>query len=562
MTIDTPDIDQAAEDAAAAQYASPTEEATATAIEALTRAIRACPDADALERLIARSYIRDWFPLASALSSPTVDAMVDLAEALEQAGDAARVLGWALWSCTPSPIELVYPGFVAPHNRTDACLPAFDARAPLYRRWLGDGSAERRAAGVHALAWCESATAADAGVVLAVATGEPDGMALGSALVALGALVNRFGVEADAARALALEMLGRANPFVSACAATALALMKETLSAEATSALTAVVLHPVPLPACWGWRTAGKAAHGSGSLGCAVLNWAPTGSPEAAVRALARVELPYNPAAEGYLAGLRRHVGEEAYRDALRAKPQHAGPCEGFIMGALAHLAFEVRGHSLPPYGLVASELDETQRLALEAIERRTPQAPWVLERVGLYANKADPDIVTDFLEGTKPEWRPIDIEVNGQKRRWHFGPIWGAVVFGEVSVPDARGAVLAAMTPSEAVDLVTRFTSARRAAYGRIKDQSAWERDQELALAVIDAAVARGFDLDDMMRAVAANKRSGLPAIAATAYLRAHPDHVPAEIQQVIDNGLAQARVAEPLRSLVAKLRAGGASA
>ena len=82
-----------------------------------------------------------------------------------------------------------------------------------------------------------------------------------------------------------------------------------------------------------------------------------------------------------------------------------------------------------------------------------------------------------------------------------------------------------------------------------------------ELSLAVIDEAVARGFYLDEMMRAVAANKRSGLSAIAAVAYLRAHPDNVPAEYQQVIHDGLVQARVAEPLRSLVARLSAGGAS-
>jgi len=150
---------------------------------------------------------------------------------------------------------------------------------------------------------------------------------------------------------------------------------------------------------------------------------------------------------------------------------------------------------------------------------------------------------------------------VNGQPRRWHFGPLWGATVSGLVRISDARDAILTTMTPAEAVDLVTRFQLARKPAYDQIKDATGWERDQELALAVIDAAVERGFDLDEMMRAVAANKRSGLPAIAAVAYLRAHPDHVPAELQQVINDGLAQTRVDEPLVSLVAKLRAGGAS-
>lgn len=559
MSLDAHDIAQAAEDAVRAQHASARNDGTAMAIKALTRAILACPDADALEALINRPFIQGWFPLASEELSPVADALVDLAEALAHAGDAARVLGWTLWACTPSPIELVYPGFVASPYRIEACLPAFETRAPLYRRWLGDASPERRVAGAHALAWCRSATPADAALVLVGAAGERDARALGSALVTLGVLVRRLGAaaDADAARPLALKMIHHADVFVRASAAAALALMKETLSAEATSALTEVVAHPGPLPAGWGWRTAGRTAHQSNSFGCAVLNWAPTSAAEEAARVLALVELPHNPGAEAKLAALRKHVGEEAYRDALLAKWEHAGPCEGLIMGALAHLGFEARGYSPPLYGLVASDLDAMQRLTLEAMGRRTPQAPWILERVGLNASAGDPDIVTDFLEGTKLEWRPISITVDGRVHHWHFGALWCATVLGAVSVSAATDAILAVTTPADAVDLVTRFESARKPAYDRIDDKVGWERDQELALAVIDAAVARGFDLDDMMRTVAANTHTGLPAIAAVAYLRAHPDYVPPEHWSIIEEGLEQTRVPEPLQSLVAAWRA-----
>jgi hypothetical protein len=581
MSTDTRDAGQIAEDALAALYESSTDEAMAIAAEALARAIRACPDEGALEQLLDRPHVVDLFGNGIGslpLWPPVVDAMVSLAEGLSSATDAARVLGWARWSCGAPPTLLVRPDIapsLVPVHR-EACLPAFEARAPLYRRWLGDASPERRAAGAHALAWCRSATLADVSLVLAGATAEPDGTALGSALVTLGVLVRRLDANADAARAVAHDKLAHAEPFARACAAVALALMGETLSAEATSALTEVVLHPVPLPAGWGWRTAAKIAYESNALACAVLNWAPTLAADDAARALARVELPYNAAGEAMLAGVRERIGEEAWRDFARAKPQHAGPCEGLIMGALAHLAFETQGRALPPHGLVASELDATQRLALEAIGRRTPQAPDALQRVGLHASRADADLVTDFLAGTRPEWRPMTIEVDGQQRRWHFGPLWGATVFGRVSVPAAADAILAAMTPAEAVELVTRFSKARMTAYGQIKDympfqrasltadeqakaRAVWERDQELALAVIDSAVARGFDLDEMMRAVAVNTLDWLPAIAAVAYLRAHPDSVPAEFQRIIDDGLSQTRVDEPLVSLVARLRAGG---
>jgi hypothetical protein len=292
-----------------------------------------------------------------------------------------------------------------------------------------------------------------------------------------------------------------------------------------------------------------------------VLNWAPTSAAEDAVRALAGVEPPHNPAGEALLAGVLAHLGPDAARDLARTKPQQHGPGEALLAGALAHLAFEARGRVPPPYGLVASELDATQRLAVEAMGRRASQATTALRRLGLYADPHE-DTVTPFLEATKPEWRPMAVEVDGQQRRWHFGPLWGATIFNQVSVPAARDAILAAMTPAEAVDLVTRFTDARMPAYEQIQEDAALERDQDLALAVIDAAVARGFDLDEMMRAVAANTRSGLPAIAAVAYLRAHPGEVPAEFRGVIEAGLAQAQVAEPLHSLAAAAGMGGDSA
>ncbi|MFT3772979.1 MAG: hypothetical protein QM820_46950 [Minicystis sp.] len=563
MTTDSSNAAQAAEDAVSALYQSFTDEAMTAAADALVRAIQACADADALEGLLAQPQVGGLFSQGMgslSLWPPVVDAMVSLAEALTHAGDAARVLGWARWACSTSPVEIVrpdvVPSLVPPHR--EAALPAFEARAPLYRRWLGDAAAERRAAGAHALAWCRSATPADANLVRAGANGETDGAALGSALLTLGVLVYRLGADADAARALAQDKLGHGDPFARACAAAALALMKETLSTEATSALTEVVAHRGSLPAGWGWRTPAKVAYETDALACAVLNWAPTSAAEDAVRVLASVGPPHNPAGDALLAGLLAHLGPDAARDFARTKPQQSGPGEPLLAGALAHLAFAARGHTPPAYGLVASELDATQRAAVEAMGRRASQAAKALRRVGLYADPHQ-DIVTDFLEGKKAEWRPIDVEVDGQLRRWHFGPLWGATIFGQVSVPAARDAILAAMTPAEAVDLVTRFTDGRMPAYEQIKDDKAWERDQELALAVIDAAVARGFDLDEMMRAVAANNRSGLPAIAAVAYLRAHPDHVPAEFQQIIEDGAAQTQVPEPLHSLVAKLRAGG---
>ncbi|MCE9577275.1 MAG: hypothetical protein K8W52_29270 [Deltaproteobacteria bacterium] len=552
--------DDAAAAALAGLFEVMTDETMAVAASAVARAIRACAHADALEALLQREHVVDLFGNGIGtlpLWPPIIDAMVALADAMPAPGDAARVLGWARWACGASPTELVRPDLapsLVPAHRA-ACLPAFAAHAPLYRRWLGDGSAERRAAGAHALAWCADASE-DLELVLAAARAEPDGAALGSALVTVGVLAHRRGdAGADAVRALAHAALDHPEAFARAGAAVASALLGETLSAAATRALTDVAITPFPLPAGWGWRTPGKVSYASDALACAVLGWAPTVAADDAVRALAAIAPPDNPAGAAFLEALRAQLGEQVWRDAARARPQHAGPGEALIASALAHLAFAARDRPAPADGLVAAELDPIQRLAIEAMGRREPSAEAALRRVGLYAQRGE-DLVPAFLDGTAAEWRPMTIVVDGLARRWHFGPVWGATIAGRLSVEAACDAIHAAMTPSEAVDLVTRFTAGRMIAYERITDAAAWAIDQALALAVIDAAVARGFELDEMMRAVAANPRTGLPAIAAVAYLRAR-DTVPAEFRALVERGVAEARVAEPLRTLVARAAA-----
>jgi hypothetical protein len=553
---------QAAEEAVAALLESMTEDAMKVAADALAVSIGACSDADSVERLLDQPAIGAMFGNgvgALPLWSAVIGAMVSLAEALSQPGDAVRVLGWARWTGAPAPIGLVRPDLfptLRPALR-EAGMPAFEAQAPLYRRWLCDASAERRAAAAHALAWCRGVTLADVDLLVGHATTELDGAALGSTLVTLGVLIHRFGSESESTRRLALQTLDHPDAFARACAATAQALTGATLSARATQALTDVVQSPVHLPVGWGWRASRSVAYESNALACAVLNWAATCAAEDAVCALARVALPYDAAGSAKLEQIRTHLGEDAWREAASLRPQHHGPAEALLAGALAHLGFEARGRPAPAYGLVASELDPTQRLALEAMSRRAPEAEHAWPRVGLHA-KRNEDIVPAFLEGRTAEWRPIAIEIAGQQRHVHFGPLWSATVSAAVSVAAATRAIHAAMTPAEAVDLVTRFTGSRMPGYEQMSDSPfGWQRDQELALAVIDGAVVRGFDLDEMMKAVAANRRSGLPAIAAIAYLRSHPDNVPPEYQKVIDDGAAQTRVAEPLGSLVAQLRA-----
>ena len=315
----------------------------------------------------------------------------------------------------------------------------------------------------------------------------------------------------------------------------------EKLSTAATQALIDVAVEVVSLPPGWGWSTESRAAYRSNALACGVLAWAETEAPERAVEALAQVEPRLDPV-----------------REAMRAKappglalPSLFDPSEEQSSDALAWLAFASRGFQPGRYGLIAAELDDVQRTAVAAMGRRVPAAADALRRLGLFVRTQAE--VERFLEGTVSEWRPIPVSVGGETRRWHFGALWGAAVFGEVDVLTLSEAVHAAMTPAEAVDAVTRFSVARMPAFERIEGPDAWRRDQELALAILDRAVGRGFDLRDMLAAVAADTRSGLPAIAALAWLRANPGEIAPEYRALVEAGVAQARVAEPLSSLAA---------
>jgi hypothetical protein len=138
--------------------------------------------------------------------------------------------------------------------------------------------------------------------------------------------------------------------------------------------------------------------------------------------------------------------------------------------------------------------------------------------------------------------------------RQWHFARVWFAVLFEDMPIEHASAALLRAVSPAEAMRLVTISTSARSPVYARITTDAPWERDQALALAVIAAAREAGLDTASACRELA-TAYGALPGILAVAYLIEHRSHTRPEDLSLVVQGVSAARCAEPLRSLLAAL-------
>ena len=456
------------------------------------------------------------------------DALVERAATMEDPKEGARTLGWATRGCMFLPTDLVRPDLSASlgHTRKEPFADAMAKHIELFRAWLTDRAPERRTAGAHALAWCVGVSAADARAALDQASRESNAAALATELLTLGVVLHRIGGGADpeltrAARELGAAKLSDKGALVRLCAATMLAFCDRSLARDAMTVVAEHVVKPSPLPAEWGWTMLLPPAMRSDSIACAVCCWVGTDAPEVAVHALAVKDL------EGERPGFVNQVGE-----------------------ALVHMAFEVRGRAVPELGLVASELDGIEREAVGAFARDPLRR--AQPALGKLALPVGADL-GHFLPGDTLEWRPIPIEVDGQQRLWHFGRIWGEVVFGHVGIEDARNAIARALAPRDAVTLVTVFTRGRMPAYERIRDEAPWQRDQELALAVVGDAVERGFAIEDVI--AIAREPGGLPAIATVAYLRFHRGAPRPDDHRVFVDGIEQAKCVEPLRSLVAAL-------
>ncbi|MFO0589412.1 MAG: hypothetical protein U0441_17875 [Polyangiaceae bacterium] len=499
--------------AAARSTGDGAQKAWEAAVSALVKAIAACESAADLGKLLRTPGVSDGF-FGEADAWPEVaDAIIALADACKDTKEGARILGWAARGCAFLPSALVRPDLGPSYQRKPRFSAAVDKHAPMFRAWLVDASPERRSAGAHLLAWCTSTTDADVAAVRAQAAKEKNAAALASELLTLGVLSQRH--HKHEAIALATAGLARVTSAVAA------ALSGATLSKSATEALAEHVTKPASLPAEWGWHAANPPAIASDTLAVAVLCWARSEAPEIALGALLGKDVQKLPL------GFVDMVGD-----------------------AIANMAFAARGAKLPTV-VTPAELDELQRKAVTAFAAgNLSRANTAIMKLGLPRG----DDIPRLLAGKDLDMRPLPITVKGKAREWHFARIWAAVLFEEVTVEDACAALLRAVSPAEAVELVSVFTGARNWAYVRPTTDAEWERDQALCLAVMDAAKKAGLDVASTCLALA-KKVGALPGILAIAYLRERPGPVAEADVPFIVSGVSAARCAEPIRSLLSAM-------
>lgn len=496
------------------------------ATSALVAAIREA-SADDIDAIFRLPVIGDAMLDEDQTPSEVAVALFQRAESMD-AADAGRVLGWLGRGIASTPLFILRPNRDPrlENGRKRTFLDVIEKQLPLLRSWLAGDEAERRTAAAHLLAWCGNTTVDDIRSCAQRVTGETDPTALATELFALGVLWRRWGAGCDARERaqlveLASSKLSHKSALVRMCAATAVAFLEEPLSKTGMEALADHVTKPVKLPREWGWHSAEAAGIKSDAFSSAVLTWVRTDSPEPAVTALAAKDV------EKQSLGFMNTVAD-----------------------GLIHLAFESHGAALPRLGVVAADLSPLEREALKAFERGKLRQAVSVKRLGIPGG----DAVQDFLAGKGPEWAPITIDVHGATKRWHYARLWAAVVVGDIDVRAARDAVVASLSPDDTAWLATVYLGSQRPLRDRLGEGVPWEREQDLALALLNQALARGVDLTPRFRNPDAVRGSNA-TILAIAFLRTHTGAVPAEFKPLMRSGILWARHTEPLRSLLASL-------
>lgn len=300
--------------------------------------------------------------------------------------------------------------------------------------------------------------------------------------------------------------------------------MGETLDAAATRALVEPWIEALALPAAWGWRGLDATA-----LAAAVLARLQTAAPDTAIDALESV----------------RPDLSTPLRIVQTSGVRHA------IAGTIFRLAFDARGAPVPRTGIAASELDPTQRRAVEAAERLRAPVPQLCLR----------DVEDDvglFLSGGSLHFRPIAIEHEGRVVRWHFARILGAIAYEEIPVTTALAAVVA-LAPEDAADLASRWSSGRVWLDQHVTDEAARGRILSFCLAVLERLRGRGLDLAALGRAALEDRSRSSPdhAVLALAVIRASGGEVEEALIPLVARAAETGWWREALRAEVAALPA-----
>jgi hypothetical protein len=488
--------------------------------------LKACASADDVERVL-RAHRRVFEVEGSLYPCPqAVDVLFERIGAMggEEAG---RSLGWLSLASAPPDLvarPLDYPGLRDPLK--NAARSAVEEHIAELRVWIRDESPERRAGSTYLLGLCTNATSKDAGTLLQGTDSDRNPAASATALLAAGVILRRSNEGEARARchSRAEGRLADKSPLVRVCAAAAVALVADSVSERAVKVLAEHIDKPVAVPPEWGWITAKPPSPRTDDLALRLLSWIRSDAPDAAV-------------------------------DALAAKPvaKLSQNTAGLVRDALVHMGVEATQGRVRPTELVGNELDARARKALSSVaDGRFTQAHvdgWKL--LPTYA-------IAGLLAEKAVEWRPLEIEVGGEKRRWSFNRIFSGVVLGEIAAEGALDVLTRSLAPDDLVGLITRATSI----YSPLEDATlrnaeACEREQRFALAVLEKLAAQDYDLERGFH-VALTADGILATRVAAAILTFHPREVPAEYVPLVADAISATGSAEPLQSLLAALPPG----
>jgi hypothetical protein len=433
---------------ASAQHGGP--EAVRALEERLIAAIghaRGPAEIEALFATLEKTGDEGVFSTEAGLWPTVADALID-----------RGCLTLAARLCVFLPTDVVrpdrYPNLVNPTK--EAFVRGVDARLPAIRAALDLATLPA----AYLLAHCPSATADDARALVALARKERTGGTLATLLLATGIVKRRVGASLDDTRELAHGHVAHKNRLVALCAIALLALGGEPLGARELEILAEHVTDAAPVPAAWGWGLVHPALR-SDKLAVAILTWARCANAAPIVDKLLALDLS-------------------------KEKLGYAFS----IAEVLARVVTDKHGDHLSPEHTVLEDLDATARRAFRA-ERFQPRVRVHMDEC-LGFGWGD---LQRLIEGKEAAWRPVEVEVDGQKRRWHYFRTLASVLLGETSVAWAERTLLEKYPLADAVDLVARYTVIRERILKAHPDAA--EREQALALGVISGARDRGFDLE-----------------------------------------------------------------
>jgi hypothetical protein len=502
-------------------------------------ALRGATSVDDIQRLFAamdRAGDEGLFYGEGSIWPEVGEVLVERAANGSSDAETATCMELVTRLCTFRPTDIARPDrfedLVDPQKRP--FVHAVDARLDDVRR-LARASGPGALAAVFLLAHCPSATAQDARDLLARAASKQTASWTATLLLAAGIVTRRLAKDereslAGEARAVAGRRLGEKGRLPQLCATALLALIGDTLKGAEVEILADHAVDSVPVPGEWGWGLR-KAALRSDKLAVELLTWARCADPAPAIDRLVSMKL------DKEMLGYAFSVAD-----------------------VLAKISKDRFGRLVSPTRSSRDDVDAPARRGL--IAKDFP--PRVRDAIGEKLGFGFGDL-PKFLDGTGPEWRPIPVVVGGSEHRWHFHRIVDAVMRGEVTVERAVDTVLASYPLEDAVGLVDRYSATRAYMLRSGWEEAAWHREQNFAIAVIEGARDRGFDLAAHIHRAAigyspnpeVGPESKIALYSVLAHLgivalRERPNQLSNDVIALAARAVSSTQCLEPLRTLV----------